>query len=342
MTIYVPPHLSSEALALVKHFEGCFLEAYRDPVGVMTIGYGHTGGVKRGQSLTPHAAENLLLEDLDIAQADVRHNVKVPLNDNEFGALVSLAFNIGGSALAHSTLVKRLNRGDRMGAAGEFGCFVNGHIGGRRVKLKGLVLRREAEREMFEAPVGSLVQDGHMVLAGRTIPVAHPSHDVAHIGPPQPPQHYPYPPYPGYPPPVYTPLPPPEERAAAAPVPAAVRERNGRITRAALVTVGAGAAMGAVPATNTPAARSFVSVVSDVWQKAGGPDVIPPQAAWMRWLEAFNSGLSQIFHNGALAPFLGYATDFIRSHEAMIVLGATVLLMLLRSGARGLITDREA
>ena len=187
---YAPPRLSSEAIALVKHFEGCFLDAYRDPVGVVTIGYGHTGHIRRGMSITPQEAEDLLMEDLDIAAADVRHDLKVPLNDNEFGALVSLAFNIGGSAFKHSTLLDKLNRGDRRRAAEQFCRFVNGHVGGRRVKLKGLMLRREAEREMFLAPVGQLVRDGKMVLAGRTIPVDHPTYDLAYAGPPQPPQHH--------------------------------------------------------------------------------------------------------------------------------------------------------
>jgi lysozyme len=343
MTTYTPPRLSPEAIALIKHFEGCFLEAYCDPVGVWTIGYGHTAGVKHGHSLNEREAEDLLMEDLDIAQADVRHNVKVAMNENEFGALVSLAFNIGGSALSHSTLVQKLNMGDRVGAADEFGQFTHGHVDGHRVELKGLVLRRKAEREMFEAPVGSLVENGHMELAGRLIPVAHPSHDIAHVGPPQPPQHYPYPPYPWYPAPIPVPAPRPEPQAAEAQVAAAApaRARNNHFERTALVTVGAGAAIGAIPATNTSAAQSFAGAVSDVWQKAGGPDVFPAQNAWLRWLQAFNAGISELFHQGSLAPLLGSLAEFIRSHEAMIALVVTVLLVLLKSGARGLLTETE-
>lgn len=91
------PQLTPECLALIKHFEGCRLNAYHDAVGVPTIGYGHTGGVRRGVSITPQEADDLLRMDLDGAQADVLRCVKVPLNDNEYAALVSLAFNISRS-----------------------------------------------------------------------------------------------------------------------------------------------------------------------------------------------------------------------------------------------------
>jgi len=332
---YAPPRLTPEAVALIKHFEGCFLEAYRDPVGVLTIGYGHTAGVKRGMSITADEAENFLMEDLDIAEADVRHWVKVALNDNEFGALVSLAFNIGASAFSHSTLVRKLHKGNRRGAAAEFERFVNGHVGGRRVTLKGLVLRRKAEREFFEAPLGMLVRDGRMVLAGRVIPVEHPSYDVAHMGPPSPPQHH-DPPYPHYA--------PDRSRAPDAATAAHGGQAGSRLARASLVSVAAGAAAGAIPATNTPAAHGFVNAVSHVWQQAGGPAVFPAETSWLRWVEAFRSGLSDVFKEGALTPFLNYAAQFISSHEGLIVFAATVFVFLLRLGLGGLLThhDREA
>jgi lysozyme len=332
---YAPPRLTPETVALVKHFEGCFLEAYRDPVGVLTIGYGHTTGVKRGMSVTADEAENLLMEDLDVAQADVRHYVKVALNDNEFGALVSLAFNIGESTFSHSTLVRKLNKGDRSGAAREFERFVKGHIHGRRVTLKGLVIRRKVERAFFEAPVGMLVRDGRMVLAGRIIPVEHASYDVAHMGPPLPPQHH-NPSYPAYP--------LADTGEADAERGTKVRRAERRIARAALISVGAGAAAGAIPATNTPAARSLVETITQIWQEAGGPNTFPAETSWLRWVEAFRSSLSDIFKEGALTPFLNYAGQFIRSHEALIVFAVTVFVFLLRSGLGGLLThhDREA
>lgn len=334
-TVYAPPRLSPEAIALIKHFEGCFLEAYRDPVGIWTIGYGHTSHVRRGKSLTPQEAENLLMEDLDVAQVDVRHNVKVPLNENEFGALVSLAFNIGGSAFAHSTLLRKLNAGDRRGAAKEFERFVNGHVGGRKVTLRGLQLRRRAEREMFEAPIGQLVRDGRMVLAGRTIPVEHPSYDVTHVGPPQAPPHHYFPPYPVYPAQLAQYVPPDAEpQASRAPAGDAGDEpaAKKRVRRATLISVGAGAAAGAIPATDTPAAQSLMHAVSDVWKQAGGPDVFPSATAWTRWVEAIGPALSEVYHKGSLTPLLSYAAAFIHSNEGLIVAMGTVGLLLLRSG----------
>lgn len=332
---YAPPRLSSEAIALVKHFEGCFLEAYRDPVGVVTIGYGHTTHVRRGMSITPQEAEDLLMEDLDIAAADVRHDLKVPLNDNEFGALVSLAFNIGGSAFKHSTLLDKLNSGDRRRAAEQFCRFVNGHVGGRRVTLKGLMLRREAEREMFLAPVGQLVRDGRMVLAGRTIPVDHPTYDLAYAGPPQPPQRHSGPANPYLV--AASAEVDPEPLSVAAGVAGSERRR---MTRKTLATIGAGAALGAIPATDTPAAHSLMQVLGDVWDKAGGAHVIPGGTAWMRWIDAFASGTARIIHQGELKPLLDYAVSFIHSNEAVIVFIVTVALVVIRAGGGSFLFDR--
>lgn len=327
MNIYTPPHLTRAAIALVKHFEGCFLEAYRDPVGVLTIGYGHTAGVKSADSVTQQQAEDLLLEDLDIAQADVRHHVKIPLNDNQFGALVSLAFNIGGSAFAHSTLVRKLNKGECVAAAEEFGRFVKGHIHGRRIKLEGLVLRRQAEREMFEAPLGSLVRNGEMVLAGLTIPV-----------------------------PGYGPRPKPRQPAdriavAGATPPAASAQtvaqaaptkRTAKIAKhASLASVAAGSAAGALAASDTPAAHNLVQTVSAVWQQAGGTDFSGNHTAWIRWLEAFHAGANTFVHGGDMAPLMSYLTEFIRSHEGVAVFLVTVALVVLRAAGLNMFANRS-
>jgi len=325
LSVHAVPRLTSEAIALIKHFEGCFLEAYRDPVGVLTIGYGHTTNVKRGMSITPQQAENLLMEDLSLAQADVLHNVKAPLNDNEFGALVSLAFNIGSSALARSTLVRKLNRGKRRAAAAEFERFVNGRVGGRRMILKGLVLRRKAEREFFEAPPGMLVRGGKMVLAGRTIPVEHPSHDAGHPGSPRPLADY-----------------EPHSPGSLSPgMDAGYTAGRGKVSAATLVSVGAGAAAGAIPATHSPASQGFVDAVTHLWEQAGGPDVFPSETDWLRWLEGLRIGVVDLFKEGSLTPLLDYASDFIRSHEALIIFGITMLMFFYRSWAGGILVSRK-
>lgn len=170
MSVELPP----EAIALVKHFEGRRLDAYTDTAGVRTVGYGHTGGVGRCTSITPEQADQFLSDDLRVAQAAVLRNVKVPLNGNENAALVSLAFNIGERAFARSTCVRMLNGGDRKRAADEMERFVKAHVGGKLVTLKGLELRRKAERDLFLCEPGEETNSGFLFLADQAIPLATP------------------------------------------------------------------------------------------------------------------------------------------------------------------------
>ncbi len=146
--------LGSNGLNLIKEFEGLRLKAYRDPVGVLTIGYGHTGSdVKPGMVISQQRAEQLLKNDTGWAQKAVRESVKVPLTQGQFDALTSFTFNLGAGALRSSTLVKKLNTGDYAGAQKEFGRWV--HAGGQ--VLAGLVRRRAAEAKLFgnKAPSGT-------------------------------------------------------------------------------------------------------------------------------------------------------------------------------------------
>jgi GH24 family phage-related lysozyme (muramidase)/LysM repeat protein len=151
-TVKPATSLSQKGIDLIKSFEGLRTRAYRDPVGVWTIGYGHTGGVKPGQVISRERAEQLLRADTAWAQAAVRRSVKVPLTQGQFDALTSFTFNLGAGALASSTLVKKLNARDYAGAQKEFGRWV--HAGGE--VLQGLVRRRAAEAKMFgnKAPSG--------------------------------------------------------------------------------------------------------------------------------------------------------------------------------------------
>ncbi len=169
---WTSPGLTAAAVGMIKHFETLRLDAYLDPVGVPTIGYGHTRGVRLGTSITPAKAEQFLRQDLNDAQADVLRNVKVPLNENEYGALVSLVFNIGGSAFARSRCLALLNRGDRSGAAQEFDRFVKGRVRGRPIVLRGLQLRRRAERELFCSVVRGLAEGDHIASAQSTLAAA--------------------------------------------------------------------------------------------------------------------------------------------------------------------------
>ncbi|MBP2301687.1 lysozyme [Azospirillum picis] len=153
------------AVDLVKHFEGLYLQAYRCPAGVATIGYGHTTGVEMGQSIILQQADAFLADDLTDAAAHVDGLVKVPMNDDQRGALASFVFNLGAGSLASSTLLRMLNAGDATGAAGQFGRWVYAVVDGRKTQLPGLVARRAAEAALFagqtaQAHGGVTTEDG--------------------------------------------------------------------------------------------------------------------------------------------------------------------------------------
>ncbi len=137
--------ISPVGIALIQAHEGLRLMAYRDAVGVWTIGYGSTTGVRRGMRLTRDQAVLRLYHDLDDAEATINGRVMVPLTQPQFDALTSLVFNIGGGAFRKSTLLQKLNAGDYAGAAAEFPRWVKAKS---RI-LPGLVTRRAAERALF-------------------------------------------------------------------------------------------------------------------------------------------------------------------------------------------------
>lgn len=132
-------------LDIIKVSEGLRLNAYLDTGGVPTIGYGHTRGVTLGMTCTEAQADKWLVEDVVSAENDVKRLVKVDLVQGQFDALVSFVFNLGGPQFAGSTLLRLLNAGDYIGAAGEFGRWI--YDNGK--KLNGLVIRRERERQLF-------------------------------------------------------------------------------------------------------------------------------------------------------------------------------------------------
>jgi lysozyme len=139
-------HINEAGLTLVKHFESFSAIPYVCPAGHRTIGYGHVIGPNENfDTITPEMGEHLLQMDLNIAESDVVRLIEVDLSDNQFSALVSFVFNIGGAALQRSTLRKRLNQRDYTGAAEEFPkwCYAGG------VKLAGLLRRRIAEQKLF-------------------------------------------------------------------------------------------------------------------------------------------------------------------------------------------------
>ncbi len=140
-----PTKISFAGLSLIKKFEGCRVNAYLCPARVWTIGYGHTKTVKPGQKITLDQANQLLEQDVEVFEQAVTRLVSVPINQNQFDALVSLAFNIGVNALANSTLLKILNRKDYLRAADQFLRWSK--VG--NTTLKGLLDRRSEERALF-------------------------------------------------------------------------------------------------------------------------------------------------------------------------------------------------
>ena len=143
-------HVSPSGVDLICNFEGLRLKAYDDGVGVWTIGFGTTKypngiRVKKGNTCTLDQAKAYMQNDLKSFEQTVNNTVKVPLNQNQFDALVSLAYNIGSTAFKNSTLVRQLNEGNYKAAANQFNVWVN--AGGKR--MQGLVNRRAAERTLF-------------------------------------------------------------------------------------------------------------------------------------------------------------------------------------------------
>ena len=134
------------AAALIRQFEGCRLTAYRCPAGIWTIGYGHTAGVKAGDTWTQEQADRALEQDIGKYRKAVL--IACPaLEDcpNRLAACISLAYNIGTGAFASSSVARHINKGNYRAAADAFLLWVN--AGGKR--LEGLVKRRQAEQAIF-------------------------------------------------------------------------------------------------------------------------------------------------------------------------------------------------
>ena len=143
--------ISENGLNLIKEFEGCRLEAYLDPAGVPTIGYGHTSGVKMGQVITQNTADEYLRDDCAAAEKNVNgFDAKYHWNQNQFDALVSFAFNLGSINQLTANGTRSIE--DISAKIPEY-C----HAGGK--KLNGLVRRRAAEKELFDTPVGTQAEE---------------------------------------------------------------------------------------------------------------------------------------------------------------------------------------
>lgn len=142
--------LLAAAAAFIAPHEGLRQEAYYDPVGILTVCYGHTGpDVKKGLRYSEEQCQRILKNDIQ-RHAEALDCIKTPLTEHQKVAFVSFAFNIGTTKFCKSTLVKKANAGDMKGACKELDKWVYGKKNGKMVKLPGLVKRRAQERQVCE------------------------------------------------------------------------------------------------------------------------------------------------------------------------------------------------
>ncbi|MEM9421238.1 MAG: lysozyme [Pseudomonadota bacterium] len=147
-------------LNLVKAYEGLRLSAQadggsyggRDQEAAWTVGYGHKATAAKGMTVTEREATRLLADDIRPIEDVIRATVRAPLNQNEHDALVSLIFNVGEENFRRSTVLAKLNDGDKLGAADAFERWSRARVDGKLVKLDGLVRRRAAEKSLFLMP----------------------------------------------------------------------------------------------------------------------------------------------------------------------------------------------
>lgn len=153
--------ISQRGIDLIKEFEGCVLTAYKDPVGVWTIAYGHTKGVYAGQTVTQEEAEEMLREDVQIYNdAVMKYDSIYHFNQNQEDALTSFAYNIGSIdqlTKEGSRSIEEISR-----------CILLYNKAGGKV-LEGLVRRRQAEKALFDEPVEAR-EDAQEPNTGETTP----------------------------------------------------------------------------------------------------------------------------------------------------------------------------
>lgn len=140
--------INQAGIDLIKSCEGCRLEAYPDPGtggDPWTIGYGHTGGIDKGMTITQEQADEFLVSDIAIVAGGVDNLVTFDLTPNQFAAIVCFAYNVGLDNLAKSTLLRCVNAGHPQDAAQEFLKWDRA----AGIVMAGLTARRQAERQLF-------------------------------------------------------------------------------------------------------------------------------------------------------------------------------------------------
>lgn len=145
--------IGGAGLGLIKESEGLRTRSYLDSAGIPTECWGHTGPeVRLGTTKTVEQCEAILRKDIIEHQRGLRSCISTSLSQNEQDALVSFTFNVGVTKFCNSTMARKLNAGDKLGAANEFPKWNKATVNGRLVALPGLTTRREAERRLFLTP----------------------------------------------------------------------------------------------------------------------------------------------------------------------------------------------
>lgn len=134
------------AVSCVAGFEGLRTVAYRDPVGIPTVCFGETKGVKMGDRYTPEQCKDMLEERLIEFAAGVEKCTRVELPPHRKAAAVSFAYNVGTGAYCSSTFVRRLNAGEGAAACGELMKWTRA----KGIELPGLVRRRKEEMALCQ------------------------------------------------------------------------------------------------------------------------------------------------------------------------------------------------
>lgn len=144
---------SDNGINCIAHEESFVGHVYLDFAGVPTIGYGHALPKTAASLSLPPISESearaLLRQDVHVAEARVERDVKVPMTQNEYDALVSFTFNCGGGALDESTILRLLNAEDRHGAAQAFLMWDKAEIHGKMQVSETLLARRTREMNLF-------------------------------------------------------------------------------------------------------------------------------------------------------------------------------------------------
>ncbi len=153
----LPRHrVSRTAIDLIKRFEGYRQRAAQLPDGRWTIGHGHTLTARQGAEVSADDAEALLLYDLIAVSKVLTEQVFATLGQNEFDALSSFIFNIGAENFGRSSVLKRLNEGAPILAAGAMELWRKAEVGGEKIVVDALVRRRAAEKALFLTPDNGL------------------------------------------------------------------------------------------------------------------------------------------------------------------------------------------